>query len=376
MDNPPIQPPIPPTPLVSPEPPQKKSLAWLIIPLLIFLLAFGGYFVIQINKFKQQLNQPTSTAAPSPVVVLPSLSPDLTADWQTYTNQKQSYSLKYPTSWQINETGATVDINNKLTLAKDNYIITIYANIQGIGGTAKQVPSIPITVAGLNLFKRDIGDNLYENTGSFEISASDSSPTFKYQDKTYEIYLTYPLAEKGTQAYLANLQTFDLILSTFKFVDSIEPESSPSTPLAKIPTISTDNWKSASNNGVQFKIPPEATCNDNQACTLISWTSEYQGNTLYHNIRVEVKDYLGGSRREQFYQNTKPECHDIYQEASFGPVIALQIAIDGGWCQGGGGGIVTVIGNKLVIVHNLFYNLETKVIDRWDVRDTLVSTLN
>jgi hypothetical protein len=244
MPNPPVQPPIisaptppPPVPpveppIISPQLPQlpkKKSLAWLIIPLLILILPISGYFIFQINKFKHQLNQPTPAPTPSSVVVLPSPSPSLTADWQTYTNPKQGYSFKYPESWQINATGAAVDINNKLTLAKDNYLITIYANLQGIGGGTKKVPSTPITVAGLNLFKRDIGDNLYTNTGSFEISASDSNPTFKYLDKTYEIYLTYPLAEKGTEAYLANLTTFDLILSTFKFISVvISPSPFPS----------------------------------------------------------------------------------------------------------------------------------------------------
>lgn len=220
--TPPSPPPVPPAepPIFPPPPPKKKSFVWLIIPLLIFLLPLIAYFVFQINKFKQQLNQPTSTANPSPVATLPSPSPSLTADWATYTNQIQNYSFQYPSEdWQINETSAKVDINNKLTLTKGNYIITIYANIQGIGGGTKKVPSIPITVAGLNLYKRDIGDNLYDNTGSFEISASDSSPTFKYQDKTYEIYLTYPLAEKGTEAYLANLKEFDLLLSTFRFTE-------------------------------------------------------------------------------------------------------------------------------------------------------------
>ena len=225
--SPPVPPVIPPRPPVFPQPPKKKSPAWLIIPLLILILPIAAYFVFQINKFQYQLNQPSLTA--SPVVVLPSPSPSLTADWPAYHNQVQNYSFQYPRDWQINEAAAAVDINNKLTLTKDNYLITIYANIQGVGGTARQVSSTPITVAGLNLYKRDIGDNLYDNTGSFEISASDSSPTFKYQDKTYEIYLTYPLAEKGTAAYLANLTTFDLLLSTFKFTPVvISPSPFPS----------------------------------------------------------------------------------------------------------------------------------------------------
>lgn len=231
MDNQPIQPPIisaPPTPppvppaeppIFSPPPLKKKSFAWLILPLFVFIVVISGYFIFQINKFRQQLNRPAPIVTPSPVAVLSSPSPSLTADWLSYQNQIQNYSFQYPRDWQINEAGAIVDINNKLTLMKDNYVITIYANIQGLSGTAKQVPSVPITVAGLNLFKRDIGDNYYQNTGSLEISASDSSPTFQYQGKTYEIYLTFPLAEKGTETYLANLKTFDLLLTTFKFTN-------------------------------------------------------------------------------------------------------------------------------------------------------------
>lgn len=218
----PPQPPIFPLP-----PPQKKSFSWLLLPFLIFILFISGYLVFQINKFKQQLNQPSPIPASSPVAVLPSPSPSLTADWLTYTNQVQNYSFQYPADWKINEAVAAVDINNKLTLVKDNYLITIYANIQNAKGTTKSVPSIPITLAGLNLFKRDIGDNLYENTGSLEISASESSPTFQHQNKNYEINFTFPLDEKGTEVYLANLQIFDLLLSTFQFI----PEASSSADL-------------------------------------------------------------------------------------------------------------------------------------------------
>ena len=70
------------------------------------------------------------------------------------------------------------------------------------------------------------------------------------------------------------------------------------------------------------------------------------------------------------------DCKPIYKEAMFGSINALQIAIDGGWCQGGSGGIVTVVGKKLVTLDGgLTYNTDTKTINRWRIRDTLISTL-
>ena len=217
----PTPPPPPPTPpikphVIPPQPPQEKSPQGIFIVLALILIV-GAVFAYKYYQLKQAVTpvQPSPTSIVSPESVEEVNDP--TADWLSYENLVQNYSFKYPSDWQLDEKVASVDINNKLTLAKDNYIITIYSNIQGVQGTNKQVPSTSITLAGLNLFKRDIGDNLYNNTGSFEISASDSTPTFKYQDKTYEIYITYPLAEKGTTSYQTNLITFDKILSTFKF---------------------------------------------------------------------------------------------------------------------------------------------------------------
>ncbi|MFH0942820.1 MAG: hypothetical protein V1810_01460 [Candidatus Beckwithbacteria bacterium] len=218
----PIPPTLPPTepPIISPEALKPKSPQGIFIVLALILIA-ASVFAFKYYQLKKQA-VPGQPSPSSTSLISPQPSPEITdptADWQLYENSVQNYSFKYPSDWQINTVGASVDINNKLTLSKNNYLIAIYANIQGIGGTAKQVPSVPVTVSGLNLFKRDIGDNLYTNTGSFEISATDSNPTFKYQDKIYEIYLTYPLADKGTENYQANLKTFDLILSTFKFTD-------------------------------------------------------------------------------------------------------------------------------------------------------------
>jgi hypothetical protein len=143
---------------------------------------------------------------------------------------------------------------------------------------------------------------------------------------------------------------------------------------------STADWKAASLNGVQFKIPGNAACNSDTACSEVTYPISYEGRTLPPaKIAIQAVDYQGGSKRQQ-YLSISPgvkECKPIYVDSLFGSVSALQIAIDGGWCQGGQeGAIVAVVGQKMVIVGpGLYYN-ESKVINRWLERDTLVSTLS
>lgn len=160
--------------------------------------------------------------------------------------------------------------------------------------------------------------------------------------------------------------------------DTVKPIS---VPTAKITPLNIEDWKQVQNNGVFFKIPANATCNSDIECTEVTYPNVYQGKTLPLPARILVKvtDYLGGSRRTQYLASYKEvqDCKPIYVETKFGSVNALQIAIDGGWCQGGyDGGIVAVIGKKFVILGpGLNYN-ENKEISRWAERDTLVSTLS
>lgn len=233
-----------------PEPRPKKSWRWLWLPLLMIILGGVTAFAWQTYQLKQEIGQIKTSASPSPIIASPqpsaivSPTPDPTASWPIYTNKLHEYFLKHPVDWQVNSQTAEVNINSKLVLSKNNYQIVIYANLEGFGGTRSQVPATPIMVSGLDLFKREIGDNHYSQTGSWEISASDSSPTFKYKDKTYEIYLTYPLPEKNSVEYKAVLNTFDQILSTFKFTDSqsLEPQLQKRFGYIKAITVNYDNY--------------------------------------------------------------------------------------------------------------------------------------
>ena len=364
---------------VVPEPPKKYFLKWPLVAIFSFFLGIAS-----VLAYQKYLPAGSNPAAPSPSpLVSPAPSEveragDPTTDWQTYFNRKHGYQFKFPKNWIIR---AFAGSHEEVESAKSFSLETLESESKA------QVATYDWDNSDLKSWLIDHGPDGKSGQGLFPLTEdleiiSDKGQTYAVFNNSIPgwqgKHWSYAIAsEKNVVVFVTqdekNQPEFDLILSTFKFLDAAEPEV-PITSLEKIPTISTSNWKNASNNGVRFKIPFEADCNDNQACILVSWTSQYQENTLYHSIRVEVRDYLGGSRREQFYSNIKPECYDVYQEASFGTVRALQIAIDGGWCQGGGGGIIAVIGDKLVIIHNLAYD-DKKIINRWDIRDTLVSTL-
>jgi len=159
---------------------------------------------------------------------------------------------------------------------------------------------------------------------------------------------------------------------------TISPTQAVVSVLEKIETLSTADWKIVSNSGVSFKIPPEASCNNENQCSNVSYTWNYEGSAIISHIYIRVSDYAGGSKKEQFLASHTEvaNCKPFYKEVLFGSVKALQIAIDGNFCQGSSGGIVTIIANKLVIFDGgLTYNPDTKVIRRWDIRDTVISTL-
>ncbi len=181
-----------------------------------------------------------------------------------------------------------------------------------------------------------------------------------------------------TPSYTSPTQTISPKEPTPIVTETVEPTS---IAKIKISPLNTNDWKQVQNNGVFFKIPSNASCNSVTECTEVTYPNVYQGKTLSMPARilVNVTDYLGGSRRAQYLTKYKgiEDCKPIYVETLFGSINALQIAVDGGWCQGGyDGGIVAVIGKKFVVVGpGLNYN-ENKEISRWNERDTLISTLS
>lgn len=140
--------------------------------------------------------------------------------------------------------------------------------------------------------------------------------------------------------------------------------------LKKIPLVSTEGWKSVRLNGVTFKISPTQKCNDDNSCSLI-----FPPPPSILPIKITITDYKVGSRRDQYFSKGLTDCHWKIEEAMFGEIVALQIGAEAGWCQGGGGAIVAVVGNKFVEFEDLFWDPKTGDYMRWDIRDTIISTL-
>lgn len=352
----------------TPELPKKKP--WFIISAILLILVLLGttaFFIYQNSQLKRQISQiesgPTPTTQPSP-------TPDPTADWQTYTNQEYQYEFK-----------CSPNSTHKVYLTQGDGHKTPYYE-QGCNENQNQIR------ISVNKFISQEEFTLEEKIK--ELSGVHLRPAdFKeaiisdYKIITYKTLNTSGQIEGNFAEILLNEnkfirltgfseQYFDQILSTFKFFNQESGEQN----LPQVPLISTQNWQTVSNQGVSFQIPPYATCNDNQNCSVIKWNEDYKGHSILKAISVNVSDYQGGSRREQFLASHTEvsSCNPIYSESFFGQVKALRIAVDGGLCQGNSGGIVTVISNKFIVLEGFSYNSETREINLWDVRDTILST--
>ena len=172
--------------------------------------------------------------------------------------------------------------------------------------------------------------------------------------------------------------TIQQILSTFEFTEST-PSQSNSEPSTTIQPSSTEGWKTVASNGVSFQIPANATLNNENNSTYISWpTGETFGpdnEEMIQTISFRVEDYQGGSRRQQFFKtasNSQEYCDFRYQDAFYGQVRALRIG-ETGDCYGAGG-IVAVVGDKLVIFYSLAYRDDSQF-GSWNPHDTIISTL-
>jgi len=118
---------------------QPKTNSFLVILLSILLvisLAIAGFFAFQTQRLVKELTllrtEPTPTATVEPTfepIATGSSEVDLTASWNTYTNNVLKYTIKYPMDWAIDKSEAELPVNDqnsqRLVISKGQYKVTI-----------------------------------------------------------------------------------------------------------------------------------------------------------------------------------------------------------------------------------------------------------
>lgn len=321
------------------------------------------------------------------------------SDWDTYKSPNNEYSLKYPPEAILNTyqegeyEGISVSLIGPTQTASGR---TQTELSEGYGMSIIEIPNIdaqPLAESNWDADNQSSDPEIPHSISKIKVIEIGAKTGYQYEvsNRGSAIVTFVPLSNTslrivGRHAGFTPKQEDEYykilgqILSTFEFSDQIHSDNSKAetNELETIPIESTQNWQSVSHEGVEFKIPPNATFNYQSNPGLITWSGEYEGNTLSLSESIYIMEYNGGSRREQFYSRFSEDpqtCNHMIKEGRFGNVRGLQIANDGGWCQGGGGGTVVVVGDKLVILYGLNYVSDTGEITRSPAYDTIISTL-
>lgn len=191
-----------------------------LILIVLIVVAVGGYFLYQ------QQNKSTPSTPPAQTVTQPSSTSKETANWKTYTNTIDGYSIKYPTDWIVDDTcmvdkqcvggiSASIKSPEKFTLNEQNimsYSIKIFKSDKDPRDTTGQITGYnpPGGYKEYKINNIDVLESIGMN-GTLEFSLKKSV--------NYYIYISFLSYSKKTPFPEQErfLKTFNQILSTFRF---------------------------------------------------------------------------------------------------------------------------------------------------------------
>ena len=200
-------------PVVFESQPNRPWLKIITFSLLALLLAGGlvwaGYWYGKSSKLKAQ-NLITS---PTPAL-MPTLISDPTADWKTYINTKIGFAFKYPNRWT--EKGPVADYDTTIVyihsdekFGEEPEPLQYYLWVTEV----KELPDREYTRESINKYTAYITDKEPSRSGAL------TDYITKDEKQYIMISLTPYDAKDPFPAQDHYIKTFDLILSTFKFLD-------------------------------------------------------------------------------------------------------------------------------------------------------------
>ena len=287
--QPPTQEPVQTPPEVFIPQPKPNYLKTIIFSVLIIItLGLIAYLFFQNQKLRKQvLNPPVSptiqSSSPTPKTVSSiSIPSDQTEGWKTYKNTSDAFSLKYPSSWIYREgsEGPEFAPSDKLfsipyteVFSPISVFIKTTDNFDLSNTSFNQYEEKPITISEINT-NRITGINKGTNTRITGVK-------FTHNGKIF-IIVTF-----GNNY----IQTFDQILSTFKFVNNTQDSNLP---------IGWIYYKDSVCN-LNLPIPPKKTDSDNRTWQIenhapYDFFSFFKGNavSIIHRNPEEASGFVSG----------------------------------------------------------------------------------
>lgn len=320
---------------------QKKKILIGLGSVLGILILAGAVFGVY--KYTQRQIPIEPTEGPIPTLEA-TPTPDSTTDWETYTNEEYSYSIKYPPM-----------MNNQVA---ESLVVVLPGSYQSVisrlesewwGGTSQSPNKAEdIIVAGIDA-KKISGTQVATGYGLFEAY-------FPKKKLTFKIALYIGPEEKELRF---SEGTFDLILSTFKFFEEEGTSPTPTPITQNYPRPSS--WKTITISSLKISLclPPKwewETDASGYGHIVFNRDPAYKPNVAWINFF----DYKGGSRREEYinlkvqyeYEPDKLRNETKVDEFSINGQSVLKIAI-----PSFPEAIVFVLDNKLYEVSLASWNL-------------------
>ncbi|MDP2720746.1 MAG: PsbP-related protein [bacterium] len=220
--------------------PQSKGISWskVIVAVVVILVVAGligvGVWYYVDSQTKQEVPSVTNKiSTESAKTSTPSAQADETADWKTFTSKKIGYSTKLPKSW-LTTVGAEDSLcsPNIDFLAPKKDVLGLCASEFGGMVVVQQIDQkFDVFVAGLNTDSLKNankstttvdGKQAVKISGVYNITGEDmfelnGSETITYYINQDEKVLSIGYLEKPS--WPENTAIFELIVSTFKFLD-------------------------------------------------------------------------------------------------------------------------------------------------------------
>ncbi len=232
----------------------------IVVALLLLIVGVGAYYLGRRTQSVPQQSTTPQVAVTSPTI------PDSTANWQTYTNQKYNFAIKYPSDWKYIEVP-----NNKYQTQYDGVWLLPKSSTPPLPNSDGL--TVPIALQ-LSTTDPSINPQFIDNYKSESyligiLQGKRITGTSKAGMAIDEIVIKANTFYIDAKTHGAN---FDQILSTFKFTDSTQ-------------VTDTSNWKTYASAEYSFAMmyPPQVTHEETLSSTQFNKSHEFfrvDGGTL------------------------------------------------------------------------------------------------